>query len=50
MMPRNRETLNATIPPELISWLDKLVEKRIFASRSHGVELCLLEGQKKFGR
>jgi len=28
---------------ELIEWLDEMVDKRAFANRSHGVEVCLIE-------
>lgn len=49
-MPKRKATLNVTIPPELAEWLDTKVKDRTFASRSHGVELCLLEGRAKFGR
>jgi metal-responsive CopG/Arc/MetJ family transcriptional regulator len=35
--------MTVTIPPELINWLDEMVEKRTFSSRSHGVELCVLK-------
>lgn len=48
-VPKTRVTLNVTVPPELVDWLDRAVKKRIFSTRSHGVELCLLEGQKKYG-
>jgi len=47
---KNKATLNVTIPQELMDWLNKMVKKRTFASRSHGVELCILEGQLKYGR
>ncbi len=49
-MPRTRDVLTMTLPHELTAWLDKMVETRVFANRSHGVELCILEGQKKYGR
>jgi Arc/MetJ-type ribon-helix-helix transcriptional regulator len=48
-MPKEKATLNVTIPPELMKWLNAKVKERVFASRSHGVELCLLEGETKFG-
>jgi len=38
--------MTVTIPPELIAWLDEMVEKRTFSNRSHGVELCILEYKK----
>jgi Arc/MetJ-type ribon-helix-helix transcriptional regulator len=40
-MKRQREKLSVTIPQELIDWLDEMVQKRIFANRSHGTELCI---------
>lgn len=49
-MVKTKATLNVTVPPSLIEWLDKMVQKRTFANRSHGVELCILEGQKKYGK
>jgi len=42
-MVRQREKLTVTVPQELIDWLNEMVEKRAFASRSHGVELCIME-------
>ena len=33
--------LSVTVSPELIEWLDEMVQNKTFASRSHGVELCL---------
>jgi metal-responsive CopG/Arc/MetJ family transcriptional regulator len=43
MVRREREKLSLTIPPDLIAWLDEMVDKRTFSSRSHGVELCILK-------
>jgi len=42
-MVRQREKLTVTVPQELIDWIDEMVKKRAFASRSHGVELCIME-------
>jgi hypothetical protein len=38
-----REKISVTLPRELIRWLDEMVDKRAFANRSHGVEVCLME-------
>ncbi len=46
-MVRQREKLTVTVPQDLIDWLDKMVAKRAFASRSHGVELCIMEYREK---
>jgi Arc/MetJ-type ribon-helix-helix transcriptional regulator len=40
-MQRQREKLSVTVPQELIDWLDEMVQKRTFANRSHGTELCI---------
>jgi hypothetical protein len=39
----NRQAISVTLPPNVIAWLDKKVESRIYASRSHGVELLIIE-------
>jgi len=41
-----REKISVTIPRELIKWLDEMVDKRAFANRSHGVEVCLMESRE----
>jgi len=43
MQVREREKISITIPPNLIAWIDSMVDKRTFSSRSHGVELCILK-------
>ncbi|MCX6652431.1 MAG: ribbon-helix-helix domain-containing protein [Methanomassiliicoccales archaeon] len=48
-MVRQREKLTVTVPQELIDWLDEMVKKRVFASRSHGVELCIMEYRERHG-
>jgi len=45
-----RKKVTVTLPQELIDWIHGKVAERIFASVSHGVELCLLEGQRKYGK
>ena len=42
-----RVPISVTLPKELIDWLDKKVEDRLFANRSHGVELAVMEAMKK---
>jgi metal-responsive CopG/Arc/MetJ family transcriptional regulator len=42
-----RVKISVTIPKELVIWLDKMVEERAFASRSHGVELGLMAAMQK---
>jgi Arc/MetJ-type ribon-helix-helix transcriptional regulator len=50
MTAREREKISVTIPQDLILWLDEKVRDRMFSTVSHGVELCILEGQKKYGK
>lgn len=42
-----RMPISVTLPPECVKWLDKKVESRIYANRSHGIELLILEAMKK---
>ncbi|NLT36743.1 MAG: hypothetical protein GXX95_01095 [Methanomassiliicoccus sp.] len=49
-MARRRESVTVTLPPEATDWLDKMVGERIFANRSHGIELALLELKKRMER
>lgn len=50
MVRRSRDSMTVTIPPELIAWLDEMVDKRTFSSRSHGVELCILKYKEEAER
>jgi Arc/MetJ-type ribon-helix-helix transcriptional regulator len=45
-----RVKLSVTLPKDQVEWLQTQVGKRLFASMSHGIELCILEGQAKYGR
>jgi len=45
-MARQRSQITITLPPELVKWIDKMVEKRVFANRSHAVEVCVLRYQE----
>jgi hypothetical protein len=44
-----RKKITVTLPEEQIKWLEGRVIERTFANLSHGVELCIREGQKIFG-
>jgi len=41
-----RERLDTTLPKECIVWLGKHVEARIYFSRSHIIEVLILEAMK----
>jgi hypothetical protein len=45
-----RKKLTVTLPEEQIEWIDGKVSERVFANVSHGVELCVIEGQRKYGK
>ncbi|MFA5141631.1 MAG: ribbon-helix-helix domain-containing protein [Candidatus Woesearchaeota archaeon] len=36
-----KERITITIDKELLKWLDKKVDERVFANRSHGLEFLL---------
>ena len=42
-----RSPISVTLPPECVEWVDRKVESRIYANRSHGIELLILEAMKK---
>jgi len=42
-----RIPISVTLPPECVEWVDRKVESRIYANRSHGIELLVLEAMKK---
>lgn len=41
-----RERISVTLPKECVEWLDKKVKERIYASRSHAIEVLILEAMK----
>ncbi len=47
-MGRRKTQVTITLRPELVEWLDDMVEERIFANRSHGVERCVLNYKEEY--
>jgi len=45
-----RKKVTVTLPEDLIEWINGKVTQRVFANVSHGVELCVVEGQRKYGK
>ena len=42
-----RIPISITLPKECVEWLDKKVESRIYANRSHAIEVLILEAIKR---
>lgn len=42
-----KERITITLDKELLSWLDKKIEDRIFANRSHGFEFLIKKSMKE---
>jgi metal-responsive CopG/Arc/MetJ family transcriptional regulator len=42
-----RERVSITLPKEVLEWIDKKIESRIYANRSHAIEVLILEAMKK---
>jgi Arc/MetJ-type ribon-helix-helix transcriptional regulator len=42
-----RVPISVTLPKECVDWLDRKVESRIYANRSHALEVLILEAMKK---
>ena len=47
METNNRQPISVSLPPETIQWLDKQVETRKYASRSHCIELLVLNAMRE---
>lgn len=41
-----RIPISVTLPKECVEWIDKKVESRVYANRSHGLEVLILEAMK----
>lgn len=41
-----RERVSITLPKECINWLDRKIESRTYANRSHALEVLILEAMK----
>jgi metal-responsive CopG/Arc/MetJ family transcriptional regulator len=42
-----KERITITIDKELLEWIDKRIEEKIFANRSHAFEYLIVQYQKK---
>ena len=42
-----RERLSITLPKECVDWVDEKVKTRIYASRSHAIEVLILKEMQK---
>ncbi len=42
-----RVPISVTLPKEAVEWIDKKVEERTYANRSHAIEVLILEAKKK---
>jgi len=41
-----RMPISVTLPKECIEWLDRKVESRVYANRSHALEVLILDAMK----
>ena len=41
-----RLPISVTLPKQCVEWLDRKVESRTYANRSHGIEVLILEAMK----
>jgi len=42
-----RERLSITLPKECLQWIDKKVAARVYANRSHALEVLILDKMKE---
>jgi metal-responsive CopG/Arc/MetJ family transcriptional regulator len=43
----SRERVSITLPKECIAWIDKKIDSRTYANRSHAIEVLILEAMKQ---
>jgi hypothetical protein len=49
-MAREKQQITITLDPILVEWLDKMIDRHVFANRSHGVEACIsIAKEHEFG-
>ena len=41
-----RKPISVTLPKECVEWLNLKVESRVYANRSHAIEVLILEAMK----
>jgi len=41
-----RVAISLTLPKECVAWLDEKVKSRVYANRSHAMEVIVLEAMK----
>lgn len=42
-----RDRVSITLPKECVKWIDKKVEARVYANRSHAIEVLILDKMKE---
>ena len=42
-----RQAISVTLPKECVDWVDEKVKPRIYASRSHALEVLILKEMQK---
>jgi Arc/MetJ-type ribon-helix-helix transcriptional regulator len=42
-----RVPISVTLPKEIVEWLDRKVESRVYANRSHAIEVLILDVMKQ---
>ncbi len=41
LMSENKPRISVTIEQDLLDWMDRMIDGKVFANRSHAVEACL---------
>ena len=41
-----RERVSITLPKDCLTWIDRKIETRTYANRSHAIEVLILEAMK----
>jgi len=47
-MTRKKKNFNVSLSKELCDWIERKIQERVFANRSHAIEMAVFELRKRF--
>lgn len=49
MVEMGKVRVCVTLPKDVVDWIDEMVRKRVYATRSHAIEVCVRKEMEKAG-
>ena len=47
MVEMGKVRVCVTLPKDVVDWIDEMVRKRVYATRSHAIEVCVRKEMEK---